>query len=107
MNNLFTFTPEKQMALIIQVSSKLNLPVQAIEKDWWVTIVLEALFSLPMSEHFVFKGGTSLSKCWNLITRFSEDIDISLSPEAFGKKYEVEPSHSFVKTLKRQGCQLY
>ncbi|MFN7883459.1 MAG: nucleotidyl transferase AbiEii/AbiGii toxin family protein, partial [bacterium] len=93
MNNLLTFTQDRQKALIAQVSSKLNLPAQAIEKDLWVTIVLEALFSLPMSEHFVFKGGTSLSKGWNLITRFSEDIDISLSPEAFGGKYEVEPSH--------------
>lgn len=105
MNNLLSFTLERQKALIAQVSSKLNLPAQAIEKDLWVTIVLEALFSLPMSEHFIFKGGTSLSKGWNLITRFSEDIDISLSPEAFGIKYEVEPTHSFVKKLKRMGCE--
>lgn len=105
MNNLLSFTLERQKALIAQVSSKLNLPAQAIEKDLWATIVLEALFSLPMSEYFIFKGGTSLSKGWNLITRFSEDIDISLSPEAFGIKYEVEPTHSFVKKLKRVGCE--
>jgi len=105
MNNLLSFTLERQKALIAQVSSKLNLPAQVIEKDLWVTIVLEALFSLPMSEHFIFRGGTSLSKGWNLITRFSEDIDISLSPEAFGIKYEVEPTHSFVKKLKRVGCE--
>jgi hypothetical protein len=105
MNNILTFTHDRQKALISQVSSKLNLPAQVIEKDLWVTIALEALFALPMSKHFVFKGGTSLSKGWNLIARFSEDIDISLSPEAFGGKYELEPSHSFVKNLKREGCE--
>ncbi|MDR0414864.1 MAG: nucleotidyl transferase AbiEii/AbiGii toxin family protein, partial [Prevotellaceae bacterium] len=49
------------------------------EKDWWVTAVLRALFSLPYAEFLSFKGGTSLSKCYNLIERFSEDIDIAVN----------------------------
>lgn len=57
-----------------------------------------------MTEHFIFKGGTSLSKGWKLIQRFSEDIDIALSPEAFGKKYKEKPTHGYVKKLKRGGC---
>ncbi len=105
MNNLLTFDQERQKALIAQVATKLALPVQAVEKDWWVTIVLEAIFSLPMSKHFIFKGGTSLSKGWKLIERFSEDIDIALSPEAFGKTYEAEPSNRYVKLLKKEGCE--
>lgn len=104
MNNLLTFHQDIQRALISQVSTKLNLSAQAIEKDWWVTLVLEAIFSLPMREHFIFKGGTSLSKGWNLIERFSEDIDIALSPEAFGRTYEFEPSHQYVKNIKKEGC---
>lgn len=57
---------------------------QAIEKDLWVTTTLQALFSLPISEHMVFKGGTSLSKAWRLIDRFSEDIDLALDSRLLG-----------------------
>jgi len=76
---------------------------KAIEKDWWVTLVLKALFELPYANHFIFKGGTSLSKGWRLISRLSEDIDIALSPEAFGKEYKPSPSHSYVKKIKKEG----
>lgn len=61
-----------------------NIPNQVIEKDWWVTQVLRAMFSLPYAEQLSFKGGTSLSKCWHLIDRFSEDIDIAVSRDFFG-----------------------
>jgi Nucleotidyl transferase AbiEii toxin, Type IV TA system len=80
------------------------MSLKAVEKDWWVTLVLKALFSLPMCQHFTFKGGTSLSKAWKLIERFSEDIDIALAPEAFGREYKKSPSNSYVKALKKEGC---
>lgn len=57
---------------------------EVVEKDWWVTAVLRALFCLPYAEHLSFKGGTSLSKCWHLISRFSEDIDIAIDREYLG-----------------------
>lgn len=57
---------------------------EVIEKDWWVTTVLRALFRLPYADHLSFKGGTSLSKCWHLIDRFSEDIDIAIDREYLG-----------------------
>lgn len=104
MTELLQLPEEERTILITNASAKLGLRTQAVEKDWWVTLVLKALFSLPMHEHFIFKGGTSLSKGWKLIDRFSEDIDIALSPEAFGRSYEVTPSHSYVKRLKREGC---
>ena len=47
----------------------------AIEKDWWVTVTLKALFQTDCREWLIFKGGTSLSKGFNIIERFSEDID--------------------------------
>ena len=81
-----------------------GINVKALEKDWWVTLVLKALFQTEMAEHFMFKGGTSLSKGWKLIPRFSEDIDIALHPKAFGREYVSNPSHSYVKQLKREGC---
>lgn len=96
---------ETRRTLIGQVNIKTGMSVQAIEKDWWVTLVLKALFSLPMAEHFIFKGGTSLSKGWKLIDRFSEDIDIALAPEAFGREYQETPSITYVKKLKKEGCE--
>ncbi len=48
-----------------------------IEKDFWVCWTLNQIFSnADLSSHVIFKGGTSLSKCYNIIKRFSEDIDL-------------------------------
>lgn len=46
----------------------------AIEKDWWVTVTLKALFQTDCRDSLIFKGGTSLSKGFNIIERFSEDL---------------------------------
>ncbi len=54
-----------------------------IEKDWWVTVTLKALFQTDCADFLTFKGGTSLSKGFNLIERFSEDIDLSISRSFF------------------------
>ncbi len=56
----------------------------AIEKDWWVTVTLKALFQTDCHEFLLFKGGTSLSKGFHIIERFSEDIDIAISHSFFG-----------------------
>jgi len=67
-----------------QVAANEGLPPIAIEKDFWVTLVLESVFKLEKAENMVFKGGTSLSKGWNLIQRFSEDVDLAVDRKAFG-----------------------
>lgn len=67
-----------------QVAANEGLPPIAIEKDFWVTLVLESVFELDQSENMVFKGGTSLSKGWNLIQRFSEDVDLAVDRKSFG-----------------------
>ncbi len=99
-------TEERRRLFIEQAAAETGMTVNAIEKDWWVTLVLKAVFSLPMSQHFIFKGGTSLSKGYGLIERFSEDIDIALAAEAFGEGYHYidEPSKTYVKRLKKKGC---
>lgn len=56
----------------------------AIEKDWWVTVILRALFQTDCRDSLIFKGGTSLSKGFNIIERFSEDIDLAISQTFFG-----------------------
>ena len=87
-----------------QASIKSGITPKAIEKDWWVTLVLQLLFSSKHAPYFAFKGGTSLSKGWGIIDRFSEDIDIALSSEAFGKEYIENPTKTFVEQLRRAGC---
>ncbi|MAU17596.1 MAG: hypothetical protein CMH46_18880 [Muricauda sp.] len=59
-------------------AQQLMLKESYIEKDYWVTVALQQLFSNEIAKHLVFKGGTSLSKCYGLIKRFSEDIDLVL-----------------------------
>lgn len=71
-----------------QTANKTGLPVQAVEKDLWVTAVLQMVFSLPIADHLVFKGGTSLSKVGKVIRRFSEDIDLAIDP-SFGDLREI------------------
>lgn len=62
-----------------------KMPLEIIEKDYWVVWVLEMLFSLEkLKPYLTFKGGTSLSKIYGLIDRFSEDIDLSIERDFFG-----------------------
>lgn len=92
-----------QLQVLDQVRSNTGLDQQTIEKDWWVTQTLGALFALPYAEHLSFKGGTSLSKCWGLIERFSEDIDIGIDREFLG--FEGELSKTQISDrLRRATC---
>ncbi len=57
-------------------SDQMKMAAIYIEKDYWVTYALQTIFNAPVGEDTVFKGGTSLSKCYKMIDRFSEDIDL-------------------------------
>ena len=87
----------------VTTASNHKLPEQIIEKDWWVTQVLKAVFSLPYAEHLSFKGGTSLSKCWHKIERFSEDIDIAISRDFLGYSGNLSRTQISDK-LRRAAC---
>lgn len=84
MNKFLTLTKEQRAAVFERVGASVGLPMQAVEKDFWVTVILQTVFSLPVAQHLIFKGGTSLSKAWGLISRFSEDIDLAVNPIALG-----------------------
>ncbi|WP_394991645.1 nucleotidyl transferase AbiEii/AbiGii toxin family protein [Emticicia sp.] len=79
-------------------SNSIGLPPFAVEKDWWVVHTLALIFSMDCAKALIFKGGTSLSKGWNLIERFSEDIDLALDREYIG--FGGELSKTQVKKLK-------
>ena len=82
--NWTNFTKEEQLTILDNVAENKGIVDNAVEKDYWVSMVLRAIFSLPYATAFVFKGGTSLSKGWGLIERFSEDIDLAIDPKYLG-----------------------
>lgn len=84
--------PNNELNAILQeVSSAKSLSKAIVEKDLWVCTVLDYLFTKsPWRDHLAFKGGTSLSKAYNLIERFSEDIDLILDWLVIGYG-ETEP----------------
>ena len=78
------YTTQERSVMLQRVAAKEELPQPAIEKDWWVTVVLKALFETEAAPAMLFKGGTSLSKGWHLIERLSEDVDIAIDHSFFG-----------------------
>ena len=96
----FLQIPDDERRKIYQnVSNEIGVPPQAVEKDVWVTLMLRMVFSSVLSPHFIFKGGTSLSKVFNLINRFSEDIDLGIDRRYLG--FEGDLSKGQVRKLRR------
>ena len=107
MNNWLNLSKTQQVDLFNQLSAKTGIQPQAIEKDAWVTLMLRMVFSSEIEQYLVFKGGTSLSKAFKLIERFSEDIDIAIDRKYLGFNGELtkgeirklrRKSHKFVST---------
>lgn len=95
-------TKQNKQNIFREVAMGINLPPAAIEKDWWVVRTLELVFNSSIAPYTVFKGGTSLSKAWNLIDRFSEDIDLALDRRFLGfDKKDEEMTNSQVSKLRR------
>ena len=80
-----------------QISEATGMSRFAVEKDWWVSRTLDIIFQLDIAKHIVFKGGTSLSKAWGLIDRFSEDIDLAIDQEFF-----MSPANNWSKKERTQ-----
>ena len=99
MNNYIQLTDAQKQIVLTQCKNNLGLPEQAVEKDYWVTVMLQLIFDSELSNHIIFKGGTSLSKNGNLIERFSEDIDLSVNYEYFG--LTDEPTKKQLKKLRK------
>ena len=82
----------RQGLLCERAGDELGLSPEAVEKDFWVCWVLRELFRLDdVASHLTFKGGTSLSKCWGFIERFSEDVDLVLGRDFLGFGGEAAP----------------
>jgi hypothetical protein len=73
--------PDERRLYVEQAALRRNVSPVMMEKDFWVCWMLGVLFQSAYADSLVFKGGTSLSKVFGVIARFSEDIDLSLSPD--------------------------
>ncbi|MCX8567028.1 MAG: hypothetical protein ON057_001755 [Glomeribacter sp. 1016415] len=84
-------SPNDRRSLFLATANRLGTPLQNVEKDFWVCWVLDLLFNgRGITEpRLLFKGGTSLSKAYGLISRFSEDIDITVFREDIGEDIEI------------------
>ena len=83
---------DERLTILSNIADEKGIVENAVEKDYWVSMVLRSIFSLPYSDALVFKGGTSLSKGWNLIERFSEDIDLAIDRKFLGFGEELNKS---------------
>jgi hypothetical protein len=92
MDSVLQLTPKQRGELFIAAAQQSGIDVVVLEKDFWVCWILQELFRLPtVGEHLIFKGGTSLSKVFKIISRFSEDIDVSIDRSFLGYGGANEP----------------
>ena len=92
-----------RLDLFLTTASRLGAPVGNVEKDFWVCWTLNALYRErpPGGPRLLFKGGTSLSKAYGLIERFSEDIDITVFRDDLDQSASVEELESLSKKKRR------
>jgi predicted nucleotidyltransferase component of viral defense system len=95
---------ERKTQLLNQAAVKTRFLAHAIEKDWWVTLALRAVFSTKWQNNLVFKGGTSLSKAWGLVERFSEDVDLALDRKVLGFP-ETFVSNAQIRKLRKKASE--
>lgn len=102
MNQIHLLSKEERELFFRTASEILKIRFEIIEKDYWVVWILERLFSIePLKSHLTFKGGTTLSKVYGLIDRFSEDIDLSIEREFLGFGISSSPENASSKKKQR------
>ena len=92
----FTLSDQDKIAALEVGATKLGRPADLLEKDIWVVWALNTLFDSAIGDHLVFKGGTSLSKAYRAIDRFSEDVDVTydirqILPDYIDAQADLDP----------------
>jgi hypothetical protein len=94
---------KERAELFLLTADRMRFHPVNVEKDFWVCWLLKQLFTIPEYDGWlVFKGGTSLSKCFDLIQRFSEDIDLAVDFEKLGFTGDKDPRQARLSHSKRQ-----
>lgn len=107
--------PDVRADLFRETANRIGLPPALVEKDFWVCWTLKQLFSIDgLKGKILFKGGTSLSKIFNAIRRFSEDIDLAVDFEMLGFTGERHPATAASRTKRQKildemltACRVY
>ncbi|MCX6317282.1 MAG: nucleotidyl transferase AbiEii/AbiGii toxin family protein [Bacteroidetes bacterium] len=99
--DFYTIDKAEKEAIFNAIATELGMTPFAVEKDWWVSRTLNIIFKMDIAAHLVFKGGTSLSKAWKLINRFSEDIDLAIDKEFF-EGYKGDISRTQIGKLRKE-----
>jgi hypothetical protein len=106
MKTLATLAENERRDLLLVMGEEIGVPAVIIEKDFWVCWLLGRIFSLPeLGDTAVFKGGTSLSKVFRAIERFSEDVDLGISPLSLGwtdEELETSSKNAWTERLRPQ-----
>jgi hypothetical protein len=116
LNSIARMPASARAELFAETADRKVLPDAIVEKDFWVCWVLKQLFSIEsLSGRLLFKGGTSLSKIFHAINRFSEDIDLAVDYVALGFTGERDPRREDISKTRRNAilagmmveCQRY
>jgi len=86
----FRLKANDQRDIIGTASSITGRAENVIEKDIWLCLVLRELFAMPNAKPMAFKGGTSLSKVYSVINRFSEDVDVTIDYRSFSPDAQLD-----------------
>lgn len=107
MAEFFTLPPAERLEALNTAASASGRQPHLLEKDIWVVWALHHLFSGPHAAHLVFKGGTSLSKAYGVIQRFSEDVDLTYDIRAIAADLigTAELPYRPAKARKRSGAR--
>jgi hypothetical protein len=103
MDRFVRLSGDERRLYFVQTAERMRLSPQIIEKDFWVCWALRELFALPdIGSMLIFKGGTSLSKAYRLIERFSEDVDVSMDRAGLGFGDEASNPEAVISGKERR-----
>jgi predicted nucleotidyltransferase component of viral defense system len=94
----FALSPADRRDALEVASARSGRAVHLLEKDVWVVWTLSVLFESAFADHLIFKGGTSLSKAYQAIGRFSEDVDLTYDIRAIAPDLAPDSDHAIPST---------
>lgn len=95
-----TLPPEERSEILANFAFESGTTAGILEKDVWICWCLETIFKMPNRKTMAFKGGTSLSKAYNAISRFSEDVDVTIDHR--GLRPSINPFDTSLSTNQRK-----
>ncbi|MFH6999703.1 nucleotidyl transferase AbiEii/AbiGii toxin family protein [Flavobacterium sp. FlaQc-57] len=86
MKNWNQISKREKLEIFSKIAAEKGISTYTVEKDWWITEAVYLIFQTRLSTHLILKGGPAFNKAWNLIEKFSNDIDLSLDISFYGFK---------------------